>query len=99
MRLFIDQFFDETMVVGIVEERVRQDGGEEKGQIGEGRDGKIDQDGNGEIDHQEATNAFNFAIDLENTIHMVFCACGHDENFDLTLEEYLSPVCEVLIHL
>merc|ERR1712193_78985 len=41
---------------------------------------KIDQDGNGEIDHQEATNAFNFAIDLENTIHMVFCACGHDEN-------------------
>jgi len=57
---------------------------------------KIDQDGNGEIDHQEATNAFNFAIDLENTIHMVFCACGHDENFDLTLEEYLSPVCEAV---
>ena len=60
---------------------------------------KIDQDGNGEIDHQEATNAFNFAIDLENTIHMVFCACDSNEEFDLTLDEYLSPVCEVKIHL
>jgi hypothetical protein len=58
---------------------------------------KIDQDGNGEIDHQEATDGFNFAIDLENTIHMVFCACDTDyTDYALTLDEYLTPVCEAV---
>merc|ERR1711935_299902 len=58
---------------------------------------QIDQDGNGEIDHQEATDGFNYAIDLENTIHMVFCACDTDyTDYALTLDEYLTPVCEAV---
>jgi len=62
---------------------------------------QIDHDGNGEIDHQEATDAFHYTIDLENTIHMVFCACDTENtrgDFGLTLDEYLNPVCEAVGH-
>jgi len=59
----------------------------------------IDQNGDGEIDHQEATDSFHYTIDLENDIHLVFCACDTPYNggdFQLSLDEFLSPVCEAV---
>merc|ERR1712066_183928 len=56
----------------------------------------IDQNGDGEIDHQEATDSFHFTIGLEKDIHLVFCACDTDGDFQLSLDEFLRPVCEAV---
>ena len=33
--------------------------------------------------------------DVENVIKLVFCSCDSDGDFQLNLDEYLGPVCEV----
>merc|ERR550534_1800584 len=34
--------------------------------------------------------------DVKNVINLVFCSCDNDGDFQLTLDEYLGPVCEAV---
>merc|ERR1719189_782168 len=34
--------------------------------------------------------------DVQDLINLVFCVCDNDGDFQLTLDEYLGPVCEAV---